>query len=395
MNIISKNNYLDHKISKGFKALYKSRIIIYIATGLLGLYVPIFLFDLFGQSLRSVAIFYLVGNLLYGGTVMYGAKWLSKIGFRKSLQIASLFGSIYFSLFYFINGDNLKLLIPLIIITLSIFRMLYWVPYHVDFAKFSNKKDRGREISLVGATSDMVAIFTPILAGFIITKFSFQTLFIIAVFLYAFSIIPLFKIPRTREAFTWTAKKTWQKFFSKERRPEVLALMADGAEGSIGTIVWPIFMFQILNGDYLKLGLISTIIIGVTIILQLIVGKYTDKSIDRKKLLKFGSTFYAIGWIIKIFIITAFQIFVVDAYQKLMKVFMRIPFDAMIYEKAADEGHYVDEFTVIREMAINFGRSLMLILVIIFSLFTNIQITFILGAIAAVSLNLLKTKSVK
>jgi len=394
-NIISKNNYLDHKISKGFKALYKSRIIIYIATGLLGLYVPIFLFDLFGQSLRSVAMFYLVGNLIYGGTVMYGAKWLNKVGFRKSLQVASLFGSAYFSLFYFINGDNLKLLIPLIIIVLSIYRLLYWIPYHVDFAKFSSKKDRGREISLVGATSNIVAIFTPILAGFVITKFSFQTLFIIAVFLYAFSVIPLFKIPRTREKFTWTVKKTWQKFFSKERRPEVMALMADGAEGSIGTIVWPIFMFQILNGDYLKLGFISTIIIGATIILQLIVGKYTDKNISRKKLLKFGSTFYAIGWIIKIFIATAFQIFVVDAYQKLMKIFMRTPFDAMIYEKAADEGHYVDEFTVIREMAINFGRSLMLLLVIIFSLFTDIQITFILGAIAAVSFNLLKMKSVK
>ena len=394
-NIISKNNYLDHKISKGFKALYKSRIIIYIATGLLGLYVPIFLFDLFGQSLRSVAMFYLVGNLIYGGTVMYGAKWLNKVGFRKSLQVASLFGSAYFSLFYFINGDNLKLLIPLIIIVLSIYRLLYWIPYHVDFAKFSSKKDKGREISLVGATSNIVAIFTPILAGFVITKFSFQTLFIIAVFLYAFSVIPLFKIPRTREKFTWTVKKTWQKFFSKERRPEVMALMADGAEGSIGTIVWPIFMFQILNGDYLKLGFISTIIIGATIILQLIVGKYTDKNISRKKLLKFGSTFYAIGWIIKIFIITAFQIFVVDAYQKLMKIFMRTPFDAMIYEKAADEGHYVDEFTVIREMAINFGRSLMLLLVIIFSLFTDIQITFILGAIAAVSFNLLKMKSVK
>ena len=394
-NIISKNNYLDHKISKGFKALYKSRIIIYIATGLLGLYVPIFLFDLFGQSLRSVAMFYLVGNLIYGGTVMYGAKWLNKVGFRKSLQVASLFGSAYFSLFYFINGDNLKLLIPLIIIVLSIYRLLYWIPYHVDFAKFSSKKDKGREISLVGATSNIVAIFTPILAGFVITKFSFQTLFIIAVFLYAFSVIPLFKIPRTREKFTWTVKKTWQKFFSKERRPEVMALMADGAEGSIGTIVWPIFMFQILNGDYLKLGFISTIIIGATIILQLIVGKYTDKNISRKNLLKFGSTFYAIGWIIKIFIATAFQIFVVDAYQKLMKIFMRTPFDAMIYEKAADEGHYVDEFTVIREMAINFGRSLMLLLVIIFSLFTDIQITFILGAIAAVSFNLLKMKSVK
>lgn len=392
MNFISKNNYLDHKISKGFKALYRSRIIIYIATGLLGLFIPIFLFNLFDQNLRTVAWFYLAGNFIYGTTVMYGAKWLNKFGFRKSLQTAAFFGALYYSLFYFINENNLKAIIPLIIITVVIYRLLYWIPYHVDFAKFTNKKNRAREISIVGATSNMVAIFTPFLAGFIITRFSFHTLFIIAVFLYILSVIPLFNIPRTREKFTWTIKQTWQKFFSKERRPEVWAFMADGAEDSIGTIVWPIFMFQILNGDYLKLGIISTVVVGITVILQLIVGKYTDKKTGRKQLLRFGSTFYAIGWIIKIFIATAFQIFIVDAYQKLMKIFMRIPFDAMTYEKAADEGHYVDEFTVIREMAINFGRGGMLLLVILSSFFVSIQMTFILGAVAAMLFNTIRMK---
>ena len=392
MNVISKNKYLDHKISKGFKALYKSRIIIYIATGLLGLFIPIFLFNLFEQSLRTVAWFYLTGSLIYGVTVMYGAKWLNKFGFRRSLQTAAFFGAVYYSLFYFINENNFKAIIPLIIITLVVYRLLYWIPYHVDFAKFANKKNRAREIGLVGATSNIVAIFTPFLAGFIITKFSFHVLFIIAVFLYLLSIIPLFSIPRTREKFTWTTKQTWQKFFSKERRPEILAFMADGAENSIGTIVWPIFMFQILNGDYLKLGFISAIIVAITVVLQLVVGKYTDKNDSRKQLLRFGSTFYAIGWIIKIFIATAFQIFIVDAYQKLMKIFMRIPFDAMTYEKAADEGHYIDEFTVIREMAVNIGRGGMLLLVILSSFFVSIQITFILGAIAAMLFNTIRIR---
>ncbi|MEA2112896.1 MAG: MFS transporter [Patescibacteria group bacterium] len=395
MNITPKESYLSHKISKGFKALYKSRGIIYIATGLLGLYIPIFLFNIFDGSLQTVAWFYLIGNLIYFLTVAYGAKNLNRFGFRRSLQTAAFFGAVYFTLFYFVNESNYKAIIPAIIIILVIYRLLYWIPYHVDFAKFSSKKNRGKEISLVGATSNFIAIFTPILAGFIITQFSFQVLFIIAVLLYILSVIPLFKLPRTREKFTWSIKQTWGNFFSKKRRPEVLAFMADGAESSIGTIVWPIFMFQILNGDYLKLGFISTLIVAVTIILQLIVGKYTDKKVNRHKLLRFGSTFYAIGWIIKIFIATAFQMFVIDAYQKLMKIFMRIPFDAMTYEKAADEGHYVDEFTVIREMAVNLGRVLMLLLVILSSLFANIQITFILGAIAAMLFNFLRVKTAK
>jgi len=392
MKSISKNKYLNQEISKGFKALYKSELIVYIATGLLGMFTPIFLFNLFNQNLRSVVYFYLVGNIIYGLSVIYGAKFLNKFGFRKSLQTAAFVGAFYFSLFYFLDENNIKILIPLIVITLLIYRLLYWIPYHVDFAKFTNKKSRGREIGLIGASNNIVAIFTPLIAGFVITKFSFQTLFAVAIILYILSVIPLFKIPRTYEKFTWTVKQTWHNFFSKKRRSEVLAFMADGAEGSIGAIIWPIFMFQILKGDYLKLGIISTIIVGVTIALQLSVGKYTDKKTSRQKLLRFGSTFYALGWIIKIFIATAFQIFIIDSYQKLMRIFMRIPFDAMTYEKAADEGHYVDEFTVIREMAINAGRTLMLLFVILFSFFVGIQITFILGAIASMLFNFLRVK---
>jgi len=391
MNIF-KNGYISHKVSRGFKSLYGNRIIIYIATGLLGLYIPIFLFNFFGQDLQKVAWFYLAGHLIYGATVVYGAKCLNKFGFRKSLQLAAFFGAIYYSLFYFINENNYKAIIPSLIIALLIFRLLYWIPFHVDFAKFTNKKNRSKEVSLIGATSNFVAIFTPFIAGIIITRFSFQVLFVIAVFLYILSIIPLFKIPKTREKFTWSVKQTWKEFFSKKRRAEVLVFTADGAEGTIGAIVWPIFMFQILNGDYLKLGIISSIIVGITIVLQLTVGKYANKNTSRKQILKFGSTFYALGWIIKIFIATAFQIFIVDAYHKLMKIFMRIPFDAMTYEKAADEGHYVDEFTVIREMAINIGRVLTLLFIILVSFFASIQITFILGAIAAMLFNFLRVK---
>ncbi|MCK4386673.1 MAG: MFS transporter [Candidatus Pacebacteria bacterium] len=384
--------YFDGDISRDFITLYKSKAIIYIAMGLLGLYLPIFLYNLFGQNFQTVAWYYLIGCFMYGMTVMLGAQYLNKFGFRKALRTATFFGVLYYTLFYFTNAENFKILIPLTLIALLFYRLFYWIPYHVDFAKFTDKKNRGREISMLGATKNVAAIFTPLLAGFLIVKFSFSILFLIAIILYLLSIIPLFKISRTKEKFVWTVRETWQHFFSKERRREVLAFMADGAEGIIGILVWPIFMFQILNGDYLKLGAIATVITGITIFLQLIIGHYSDsdKKIGKKHILRFGSAFYALGWILKIFIATAFQIFIIDSYHKLMKIFMRIPFDAMVYEKAADEDHFIDEFTVIREMAVHIGRVIMLCFVIIISPFVSIQWIFILGAIAALSFNFLR-----
>ncbi len=387
------NKYLGPHVSKSFIALHKNRTITYIATGLLGLYMPIFLFNLFDNNLRSVAIFYMIGYLLFGLTVAIATKHLNKFGFKRALQTATIFGVFYFVFFYFTNDSNYHIFIPLIIISLTLYRLLYWIPFHVDLAKFLDKKNRAREISVMGATKNAVAIFTPLLAGYIITKYSFNHLFIIAIILYALSVIPLLNIPRTKEKFTWSIKTTWKNFFSKKRRPEMLAFMADGGEGIIGGIIWPIFMFQILDGNYLELGIISSVIVAVTIILQLSIGNYTDKeNTSKRKVLKYGSFFYALGWILKIFIGTAFQIFIIDAYHKLTKIFMRIPFDTMVSQKAFNEGHNIDEFTVIKEMALSAGRVLMLLLIIGISYITTIQTAFILAALAAISLNTIRMK---
>ncbi|MBU4536705.1 MFS transporter [Patescibacteria group bacterium] len=396
MNISFENKYLGPNVSKGFIALHKNRTITYIATGLLGIYMPIFLFNLFNQNLRSVAWFFLVGYLLFALTVPTATKYMNTFGFKKALQTATVFGALYYVLFYFTNETNYQIFIPFILISLTLYRLLYWIPFNVDLAKFMDKDNRAREISIMGATKNAVAIFTPMLAGYIITKFSFSYLFAIAVILYLLSVIPLIKIPRTKEKFTWSIRTTWKNFFSKKRRPEMLAFAADGGEGVVGGIIWPIFMFQILNGNYLELGIISSVIVAITIILQLTVGSYTDNPKNKKsKILKYGTIFYAVGWLLKIFIGTAFQIFIIDAYHKLTKIFMRIPFDAIVNEKSSDEGHNIDEFTVIREIATNAGRVLMLLLIVGISYFTTIQTAFVLGAFASISLNTIRTVKVK
>ena len=144
----------------------------------------------------------------------------------------------------------------------------------------------------------------------------------------------------------------------------------------------------------MQVGFIAALVTGSTIILQLLVGKYADKKFLKGTFIKFGSILYSFGWILKVFIATAFHIFVVDAYHKLMKIFLRIPFDALTYELAADEGHFVDEFTVLHEMAIHIGRVIMLILVIVLSIYLSITWSFALAAVAAILLNFIRAKRV-
>jgi sugar phosphate permease len=135
-------------------------------------------------------------------------------------------------------------------------------------------------------------------------------------------------------------------------------------------------------------GVISSLIVLISIIFRLAVGALTDK-INKRQLIKLGSILYAFGWIGKIFIQTAFQIFVVSSYHSLASIIRRTPFTTLMYEQAADRGHYVDEYTVLREISLNIGRVLMLLLLFVLFFFVGLNFAFILAAFASLLINTL------
>lgn len=380
--------YFDGNIQKGFAPLLSMRAIQILSGGLLGIFLPIFLYNLFDEKIQPVIYFFLAASFIYVLLLAFGAQFLNAFGFRRALATSVIFGVSFLALLIFVTKENLLYMIPVLLLLLSLDRLLYWIPYHIDFAKFTDKRNRGREVSFLLAFLEFLGALGPAVAGYILDILNFKSLFLFATIVYAFMIIPILKIPKTSEQFSWSYGKTWREFFSKERRGAIIALGAIGAENTVAVVIWPIFIFQILHGNYLQVGALTTIIVGVTIVLQLGVGKFIDFSeAAKQKTLRAGSIFYALGWIIKIFVATAFQIFIAGFYHGLTKIFTMTPFDTLVYEIAADEGHYVDEFTVLREMAIHTGRVLTLVLIMGFLLFFSIQWTFIIAATASLLLN--------
>lgn len=401
---MKKIKYFKGRVSRGFIAIFTTRIILRISTGLLGLFLPIFLYKFFNFRVEQVFIFYFFGYFLYALSVAWACQYLNKTGLRHSLQISVAIGAIYYLLLYFLDIDSrnstfvfgnntLTWLLLLTIFVITLQRSLYWVPLNTDMAKFTSKRNRAKQLSLLESATLILGATMPLVAGWLLSFYNYDLLFAIAVIIYLLSLMPLHYLPRTREKYTWTYRETWKEFVSQKRRSVILAYVGDGAEAIVGAVVWPIFIWELLNEDYFTVGLLSSLIVVVTITLQLLVGGYADKG-GRRKMLHWGSSLYAIGWIIKIFIVTAFHVFIVSTYHNLMKIFSRTPFDALSFEKAADEGHFVDEYTAIHEMAINFGKSLMLLLAIVLvSVFKlNMQWTFILAALASLAMNFITQK---
>ena len=292
--------YLKTKLSPGLASLYSNRIIQQIAAGLIGLFLPIFLFNYFEASIHKVLLFYIVAFTLYGLLVSTGAMLMSKIGLKVSMILGSLFLVSYFFSFYLLdNGWPFALFLA--VGGLTLFRMLYWVPYHTDFAEFSSRKNRGKEIALLVSIAAFISILLPTIAGLILDKFNFSVLFLMSTIIASASIIPILLLRPVKEKYSYSYWQTFKELFKRKNRKLFLAYGGDGAESIVGIVVWPIFIFQLLQGRYLAVGIISSLIILASIILRLIIGVLTDK-MSKRKLIKAGSILYAIGWFGKIFV---------------------------------------------------------------------------------------------
>jgi len=397
--------FISRNLTQNFRMIFFSRITINSATQLMGLFLPIFLYQFFDLSIWSVIFYYLVVDSLYAGLVIWGCKGImNKLGIKRSLQLSILFGSAYYTTFFLINRfvipgdllDNISAwiwIIPAMLFTL-LFRLSHWIPFHTNIAKLTEKNVRASQLSLMEATMMILGAIMPIVAGLVLDYLGYEILFLMAIAIYLFSLFPFSFLPPVEEKFVWSWRKTWRKFFSKKMRPSVLAYAGDGAESVAGSIIWPIFIWQLLDGDYFKIGALSSFIILVTITLQILFGSLLDKIPNRRKFLRYGSFFYSFGWTLKALIDSAFQVFLFSTYHNLSRVFSRTSFDALNYDIAADQGNYVDEYTVVREIAILIGKIIMAIFILILLPYLSLRYIFLLAALASLAMSLLKQEEI-
>jgi len=399
-------NYIREKIiyrnlTLNFRYLYFSRITINSATQLMGLFLPIFLYQFLGFNIFLVVLYYLILDVLYCSLVIWACRFaINKFGIKLSLQISVFFGAIYYFIFFLINQyanlggelfstNHLLYLAPALFFSLM-FRLTHWIPYHTNLAKLTEKNIRARQLSLMEATMMALGAVMPLIAGFVLDNLGYSYLFALAMSVYLLAIWPFSFLPKIFEKFSWSHKKTWQVLFSKKMRPSILAYIGDGAEGIVGVVIWPIFIWQILEGNYFQVGLISSLIIFTTILLQIVIGRFIDKAQNRRRLLRYGAIFYSFGWVLKVLINSSFQIFLFSTYHNLSRVFSRTSFDTMNYDIAADQGCYVDEYTAVREIAVLLGKILMAILIIIILPYFSLRYIFVIAALASLLMSLLK-----
>jgi MFS family permease len=374
-------------------SLYTSQMFISIGTGFVFIFLPIFIYELAGHTLWPVAAFFALSSALYMISVPLGAIYFNRFGYRSALRVSALLGGSFLALLVFVDVTNWMYLAPVVVLMLVLYRIFHWVPYHTDYAKFSDARNRGREVSMSEVTAYAAGAGAPVVAGFLISRFGFSVMFVVGMTLYLSSLIPLLYIPRTNERYTWSYSRTWRELLAPRHHRKMFAYMAEGAEGAVGLVVWPIFIFTILKGNYLQVGAISTTVILGTIVFQLAFGRYIDRWHAKERALHWANALYAAGWLLKVFIATAFHIFIIDMYHRLTGMLSKSAYSTIMYDFFSKRGHYVDEHTVLHEMAAHLGIVLMLGAIIVMSLYLPLTWIFILASFAVLFRSLIAART--
>lgn len=381
------HDFKQVRLSGALTALYANRIIQQIGSGLLGVFFPIFLYQRLGESPEKVLLYFLASYGLWFLLIPIGGKVITWLGLKKSLIISVFFGALYYFSLWQYDVSRLWWYLGVVVVAINLDRVFYLIQYHTDFAKFTNKATRGRQISFLLVISSLVSVFLPFVSGLVLEGYDFSVLLILAMILFLVSVIPLLMMPDREAYYQYGYFETYKKAFGKKYRKHFWSYAADGAQNVVGLVFWPLFIWLVLDERFVLVGVVSALIILASIILRFIVGDATDH-FDKKKLLGWGTKLYAIGWIVKVFVATAFQVFLASTYHNLAQIIMRTPYDAIRYEQAEAAGSLVDEYNALREVARQFGTVLMIgVLFGLFVLTQSIWVTFVLAAGASLAIS--------
>jgi MFS transporter, YQGE family, putative transporter len=358
---------------KELTELYVSAVLRVLAFSMIGIFVPLFLFKELGYSLNFIIYFYLIYALSFFVFTIVGARILNFIGVKHSMLLSMPIYVAYFGLLYLLETNpSLFFLVPFVY---GMGEGIFWIAFHLDFSIFSNKSNRGKQISRFYTFALLAGLVGPIIGGSILTFSDFNLLFFIVSLLILGSAVPLLfsKDVKRRYNFSW-------KFFKVGSFKDFVSFVAVGGKGMTETIFWPIFIFSILK-LYVVMGSLFTFLGVVGLITANVVGKLSDV-FDKRKLIKWFSISSSLVWVVKLMVKTKLELIGVSFFSSVVTIGSNVPYTALTYNKS----HKNVDYFIFRQLGLFVGRSLCLLLVLVTaSLFSS----FIFAAIASFGFMLL------
>ncbi len=364
--------------------IYTSETIKTFAYSLIGIFVPIYLLKN-GVTLQTLCVMFILHSIFRLVLEYPVGRAIARYGAKHILAISYPFSFIYIVMLavYPTYPTPLYLIAGLWALADS----MHWVAYHSVFSKAKTKARSGRQISFIGILSVAAGALAPIIGGIIAVRYGLQSVFLLAPVLLLVAMLPLFQSMETVRS-----KRLRFGGLARTIRGDMLSHAGLGFDVIVGTVVWPLFIYFVVN-DYLKLGMIISLSFLLSIAALLAIGRVSDV-VSKKKLIIAGSSGLALVNISRNLAGTFWYAFGINIFATIIGPLLSTPLFSIFYAHA-DRTRRI-EYTVLMEMAGDAARIVAWTALLLVSLYASQQTVFraafLMAAIALIATNAVQVK---
>lgn len=304
---------------------------------------------------------------------------INKWGLKKCMLIGGILTAV-FSLTLYLGRYNLLFLILSAILAGS-YLGFYYIAFHIYFTELTDDKNEGEEVALGSILPSIVCILGPVCAGLIIKLAGFSGVFLTTGIFLILANFPLKFIPNTKDEIK-IHNITFLSFLKfKTGVKNRLALAGHAISEATNNSIWPLFIFPLLSGGFIELGLVGSVVAAASTVTVFLVGFIADK-LGSRMIVKVLSIADCLVWLGKIFVYNPLGVFISSATQALTTLGQGIGLDSMIYSKSRNENDITG--IVEREFSYAIAKCGFLFLMgVLYWLGLPLMTAFVLAALAA------------
>lgn len=345
-----------------------------IGTGLVGIFIPIYLLELGFPPISVIAwlLVHHVSLLISSFLVVFAS---NRIGLVRCWYIRIPLVALVFSGLLLLPTQPSLLFAVAFISGLE--AAFFWIPYNIFTVRTTDDKSIGSSLAFMSNVGSAAGILVPGIAALLIVLLGYPVLFSVAFGFIVISVFPVLSLrqEKTNFQFSWTAIKGIARRYKRFIIPEIFDNLGQDAQ-----VIWSLFIF-ITALTILDIGALGVI----TGIVGMLVTYLTGISIDtrnKKAIMRFGAVATSVMWLASYAVATiapapAF-LYTVTALRGFALGIFASAYGAVMLNRARSSDA---QFLVLREIPTILGRVVVFLLAMFFVSIDRFELTFLVVAV--------------
>lgn len=307
---------LRHPELTGVSALTLNYLVMTLAVGMVSTFGVLFVYHL-GASpvdgLKLVFLFYFFQRVVVGLISPLAGLLTARIGFRRSIVVAQVALIVKLLCFSLTNSAS-WFLVPALFAG-GVFTSLYYVAFHALFVTDGVHRKIGEQFGTIAMVGQMAEITSPLFAGLLIERFGFSLMFLTAVVILSFSVVPLFLMEHHLKRDRRFSMRDVAGYLRSNELLQHAALWRY-VEDAILAFFWPIYLFLVV-GSYAVVGAIGSVTAIASAVMVYVAGRIYDRR-PLRRVYPAASLVVGVSWILRFLSTSAITAGVSDVIHRLV-----------------------------------------------------------------------------